>query len=64
MSSGTSGKSKSSTEMGEIVAGASPEAKRALGEILKLERDHLPEKKPPVSEIVRGIAEIVRRVTP
>ena len=61
--SDTNGKGKAS-DMGEILAEASPECKEALVGILKLERDHLPQKNPNVSKLAREIAEIIRKSVP
>jgi hypothetical protein len=52
------------TEMNAIVATASEEGKRALVEILKLERDYLPQKNPSGAKLAREIAEIIRKVVP
>jgi hypothetical protein len=52
------------SEMSAIVATASDEGKKALVEILKLERDHLPQKNPSAAKLGREIAEIIRKAVP
>jgi hypothetical protein len=52
------------SDMGEILAEASPECREALVGILQLERDHLPQKNPNVSKLAREIAEIIRKSAP
>jgi hypothetical protein len=63
MSGKAKGKSKDS-EMSAILAETSPECKEALVEILRLERDNLPQKNPKAAKLAREIATIIRKAVP
>jgi hypothetical protein len=52
------------SEMVAILDEASPECKRALIGILRVERDHLPQKNPNASKLAREIAKIIRESVP
>jgi hypothetical protein len=50
-----------SSEMSAILAEATEEGRRAMVEILRLERDHLPQKNPSPTKLAREIADIIRK---
>jgi hypothetical protein len=52
------------SDMSAILSEASPECQKALVEILRIERDHLPQKNPKAAKLAREIAETIRKAVP